>query len=105
LINDSKALEQAGYQRTFITDGTSKVPFDDDGSWKEGFIEDLNTKVATLGDAFRAHVSKYTNISVEDLKATQAKVYTAEDALSMGLVNKIMTRTEFVDYIINGATE
>lgn len=101
LYNDSKALEMDGYERTFITDGTDKVPFADDGSWKKGFLEDLQQKVTALGDDFRAHVSRYTGLSVDDLKATQAKVYDAKEALSMGLVNKIMTRSEFTDYIVN----
>jgi ClpP class serine protease len=101
LYNDSKALEQAGIQRTFVTDGTDKVPFADDGSWREGFLADLQARVAELGDAFRAHVSKYTGLSVKDIKDTQARVYSAQDALSIGLVNKIMTRSDFVDYITN----
>jgi ClpP class serine protease len=100
LYNDSKMLEQAGIQRTFVTDGSDKVPFADDGSWREGFLEDMRQRVAELGDAFRAHVAQYTGLSVEDIKNTQAKVYSAQDALSIGLVNKIMTRSEFVDYII-----
>lgn len=99
LYNDSKALEQAGIQRTFVTDGTDKVPFADDGSWREGFLADLQARVAELGDAFRAHVAKYTGLSTKDIKDTQARVYSAQDALSIGLVNKIMTRSEFVDYI------
>lgn len=99
IYNDSKALEQAGIQRTFVTDGTDKVPFADDGSWREGFLADLQARVAELGDAFRAHVAKYTGLSTKDIKDTQARVYSAQDALSIGLVNKIMTRSEFVDYI------
>lgn len=101
LYNDSKMLEQAGIQRTFVTDGSDKVPFADDGSWREGFLEEMQTRVAELGDAFRAHVSKYTGLSTKDLKDTQARVYSAQDALSMGLVNKIMTRSEFVDYVLS----
>lgn len=105
LYNDSEYLKKNGIERTYITDGLEKVPFDDDGSWKEGFLEDLQTKVEKLGDDFRDHVSKYTRISVEDLKKTQARVYSAQDALSLGLVNQIMTRSEFINYVINdGAT-
>jgi ClpP class serine protease len=100
LYNDQKALEQAGYERTFITDGTDKVPFADDGSWREGFLEDLQQKVTKLGDEFRSHVSKYTGLSVEDLKNTQARVYDAQTALEMGLVNSIMTRSDFIDYVL-----
>lgn len=99
LYNDSKRLEQAGVERVFITDGQSKVPFDADGEFREEFLEDLQARVSELGDAFRAHVSKYTGLSVATLKDTQAKVYSAKEALSLGLVNKIMTRSEFVSYI------
>lgn len=101
LYNDSKALEQEGIQRTFVTDGSDKVPFADDGSWREGFLEDMQQRVSDLGDSFRAHVSKYTGLSVQDIKDTQAKVYSAQDALSMGLVNKIMTRSDFIDYVVS----
>jgi len=101
LYNDSKMLEQAGIERTFVTDGTEKIPYADDSSWREGFIADLQKRVTELGDDFRAHVSKYTGLSVEDIKATNGKVYSAQEALSMGLVNKIKTRSEFVDYVIN----
>lgn len=101
LYNDSKMLEQVGIERTFVTDGDDKVPFADDGTWREGFLEDLQERVVELGDAFRAHVSKYTGISTDDIKATQAKVYSAQEALSIGFVNKIMTRSEFVDYVIS----
>lgn len=107
LYNDSKNLEQEGYQRIFVTDGTEKVPFDEDGSFKKEFLNDLQDKVAELGGAFREHVSKYTGLSIQALKDTQAKVYTANDALSMGLVNKIMTRSDFVKYVLdkqNGAS-
>lgn len=100
LYNDSKALEQAGYERTFVTDGTDKVPFADDGSWREGFLADLQKRVAELGDEFRDHVAKYTGLSTDTLKDTQARVYSAQDALSLGLVNKIMTRSDFIDYVI-----
>lgn len=106
LYNDSKALEMEGYERIFITDGTDKVPFDSNGQFKDSFLEDLQRRVSELGDEFRDHVSQYTQISVEDLKKTQAKVYNAEDALSMGFINKIQTRSEFVSYVLSnqGAT-
>jgi ClpP class serine protease len=101
LMNDSEYLKKEGIERIFITDGTEKVPFADDGSFREGFIEDLEARCAELGDAFRSHVSSYTGLSVEDLKATNAKVYSAQDALEIGLINKIQTRSEFISYVAN----
>jgi len=101
LYNDSKHLEQEGYERIYITDGTDKVPFDSEGNFKDSFLEELQTRVAQLGDEFRSHVAAYTGLSVEALKSTQARVYSAQDALSMGLINKIQTRSEFVSYVLS----
>lgn len=100
LYNDSEHLKQEGYERIFITDGTEKVPFAADGTFREGFIKDLETRCADLGDAFRNHVSMYTNLTPADLKATNAKVYSANEALSIGLINKIQTRSEFISYVV-----
>lgn len=101
LYNDSEHLKQEGYERIFITDGTEKVPFAEDGTFRDGFIADLEKRVAELGDAFRNHVSMYTGISTKDLKATNAKVYSASEALSIGLINKIQTRSEFISYVVD----
>lgn len=105
LMNDSKALEQDGYARTFITAGASKVPFDADGSWREGFLEDLQSKVNSLYGDFVSHVSTYTGIDEKTIKDTEAKMFVAEDALSLGLINQVMTRAEFVQYIANKQKE
>lgn len=100
LQNDSEYLKQKGIERIFITDGTEKVPFSEDGSFREGFIEDLEKRCAELGDAFRSHVSAHTGLSEKELKATNAKVYSASEALSIGLINKIQTRSEFISYVV-----
>jgi len=101
LLNDSKALEQEGYSRTFITAGDSKVPFAADGSWREGFLEDLQTKVDSLYEDFVSHVAQYTAMTPETIKGTEAKTFMAQDALDLGLINKIMTRSEFVQYVLD----
>lgn len=101
LQNDSEHLKQNGIERIFITDGTEKVPFADDGSFREGFIKDLEARCAELGDAFRDHVSAHTGLSVEALKATNAKVFSAPAALELGLINKIQTRSEFISYVVD----
>lgn len=101
LINDSKHLEDEGYTRSFISAGASKIPFAADGTWREGFLEDLQTKVDALYGDFCQHVSTYTGLSVDDAKATEAKMFSSAEALSLGLINSIMTRSEFVSYIVS----
>lgn len=101
LYNDSEQLKQEGIERIFITDGEQKVPFAADGSFREEFLADLQDGVSRLGNEFRNHVAKHTGLSVSDLKDTQARVFDAAKALELGLVNKIMTRSQFVDYVTN----
>lgn len=99
LTDQSKHLEQEGYKPIFISAGSEKIPYAEDGSFRPEFLEDLQAKVDSLYEAFCEHVSEYTGLSVEDIKATEAKVYMAEDALSRGLINKIMSNVDFVDYV------
>jgi ClpP class serine protease len=101
LMNDSKYLENEGYTRSFISAGASKIPFAEDGTWREGFLEDLQNKVDALYYDFCMHVSNYTGLSMEDVKATEAKMFSSSEALSLGLINSVMTRSEFVNYILS----
>jgi len=99
IINNSEALKMEGYQRTFIYAGEEKIPFAEDGSWKQSFLDGLQESVDSLYKDFCNHVSKYTGLSVEAIKSTQAKVFNAKDALALGLVNKVATKSEFIDYV------
>lgn len=99
LTDDSKYMEQEGFKNIYISAGAEKIPYNEDGSFKTEFLDDLQMKVDTLYEGFCEHVSGYTGLSVEDVKATEAKVFMAQDALSLGLVNKIMTNVEFVQYV------
>lgn len=102
LKDTSEADAKEGVKTIYITDGASKVPFDENGKYKSEFLKELQDKVTYLGDEFRKHVSMYTGIPVDKLKDTQAKVYMASDAMNIGFINKIMTKTEFVSYVMNG---
>lgn len=99
LVDDSKAMEEAGLKEIYITDKPGKVPFGKDGSFKDSFLEKLQEEVDALGAKFNAHVQVNTGISVEEITALDAQVFTAEDCLSKGLVNKIMDHNQFADYV------
>ncbi|QDP50335.1 MAG: putative capsid assembly protease C [Prokaryotic dsDNA virus sp.] len=103
LMNDSKALEKDGYERTFISAGTQKIPFAADGSFRKEFLEDLQYKVDVLYREFTGHVAKYRNMSVEAVIGTQAKTFLAGDAVELGLADKIMTQEEFYSYLAETA--
>lgn len=99
LMDTSKAMEQAGLKRIFVTSGDSKVPFADDGSFKQDFLDEIQKDVNGLNDEFAAFVSKYSGLDVETIKSFQAKTFNAQEALDAGLANKIMTNKEFAQYV------
>lgn len=101
LTDKSKAMEQAGIRPVFISAGAQKIPYAEDMSFRPEFLADLQYKVDVLYEAFAEHVSNFTGLSTDDIKATEARTFMAKDALEKGLVNQIMSNTEFVDYIVN----
>ncbi|CAH9011332.1 putative SohB protein [Vibrio phage 249E41-1] len=105
LLNNNEALKKAGYKRTFITAGASKVPYDEDGEFKENFIEDLQNSVDELYENFVDHVVTYRKgMSREDVKNTEAKVFRAKEALALGLIDSIMTNAEFKEKYLEGSS-
>lgn len=99
LLDTSKAMEQAGLKRIFVTSGKSKVPFAEDGSFKESFLEELQSDVDRLNAEFSEHVSKYTGLSVETIVGMEAKVFNAKEAMKLGLCNAVMTNKEFTRFV------
>lgn len=99
LMNDSKALEMKGYERSFISAGTEKIPFAEDGSFRKEFLDDLQYKVDKLYTEFTEYVAEHRNISVEAVRNTQANTFLAEDAIALGLADKTMTQEEFYSYL------
>jgi ClpP class serine protease len=99
LTDCSKAMEQAGLKRIFITSGANKVPFANDGSFKQDFLDDLQTQVNLLNDEFAQFVSTNIGVPAKDIKALQAKTFNAKDAVEKGLANKIMTNKQFEYYV------
>lgn len=95
LVNNSKMLENKGITRKFITYGENKVPFDDSGEFTAKFIQSIQEKVNKTGIQFNKFIAKNRNMQVEDVIATQAEVFDTEDALDVGFIDKIMTKSEF----------
>lgn len=99
LMNDSKALEMEGYERSFISAGTQKIPFAKDGSFRKEFLDDLQYKVDALYKDFTEYVAEHRNLSVEAVRNTQANTFLAEDAIALGLADKVMTQEDFYSYL------
>lgn len=104
LMNDSKHLEKEGYERTFVTAGSEKVPFSEDGSFRKEFLEDIQYKVDKLYESFTSHVATHRGMYVEAVKATEARTYLADDAMRIGLVDKVMSLDDFYEYLAGYAS-
>jgi len=102
-MNDSKALEQKGYERTFVTAGSEKIPFAEDGSFRKEFIQDLQDKVDALYKDFTEYVAEHRGMSVEAVRNTEAKTFLSEEAVALGLADKIMTLEDFYSYLSSEA--
>jgi ClpP class serine protease len=99
LLDTSKAMEQAGLKRIFVTSGESKVPFAADGSFKQEFLDEIQADVNRLNADFAAHVSKYTGVPTDTIMGFQAKVFDANEAVQLGLANKVMSTKQFAQYV------
>ena len=54
-------------------------------------------KVNKTGIQFNKFIARNRNMQVEDVIATQAEVFDTEDALKVGFIDKVMTKSEFYE--------
>lgn len=99
LRNMNKAMNNAGVEDTYIYAGDSKIPFKEDGSFREDFLADIQYKVDALYQQFTEYVADMRGIDVGVVKSTQAKVLMAQDAIKIGFADKVMTREDFSNYL------
>ena len=96
LYNDSKMLENAGVSRQFVFAGENKIPFDNKtGEFTESFISDLQKSVNKTYTMFTRHVATHRGMSEQAVIDTQAATFDAEEALELGLADKIMELEDF----------
>ena len=99
IVDYSKALDKAGIKPIYIASTPGKTGFNDDGSFSEKFLTELQKDVTDLGNQFANHVHQFTGIPVADILAMDAKMYSAEEAVEVGLANKVMDHREFAAYL------
>lgn len=103
LMNDSKALEKEGYERSFVYAGGSKVPYAEDGSFRPDFINDIQSKVDSLYVEFTEFVANQRNLSVDSVKSTEARTFLSKEAAELGLIDQVMTVESFYNYLADTA--
>lgn len=90
-ISLEKMLDEIGVKITFIHAGKHKVdgnPFED---LSPEVKADIQKSVNVLYDSFVAHVAKGRGMDEKAVRATEARIYRADEALSLGLIDAIAT--------------
>lgn len=97
--NYSGQLQQDGIEITLLHSGAHKV----DGNIYEKLPEDVRKKMQTAIDAtrqmFADKVAQYTGLSVEEVLATEAAVYSGADALEVGLADELVLNTDAIAHM------
>ena len=95
LMNNSKQLEKDGLERIYLYKGDNKVALDKDGNFSGSFLKTVDEMITESYQDFTSHVANFRGIPVQSVIDTQASVYTAQKALDVGLVDRLMGRSEF----------
>lgn len=105
LINNTKMLEKAGISRSFIFAGENKIPFDSEGEFTDEFKNKIQKSVNKSYKSFVDFIATNRTLQATDVSSTQAEVYDADEALTLGLIDKIMTREEFGNHLSTSSKE
>ena len=96
LHNDSKMLDKAGIKRQFVFAGENKIPFDNStGEFTDKFLTDLQKSVNKTYATFVKHIATNRGISEQSVIDTQASVFDTEEAIQLGLIDKVMELEDF----------
>ena len=95
LYNDSKMLDKIGVERSFVYAGGNKIPFDKQGNFTETFVKDLQDSVDKTYAKFVNHVAVNRNLTEQQVINTNASVFDADVALTLGLIDDVMELEDF----------
>lgn len=88
-----------GNEILHITSSEGKVPFAEDGTFREDFIAEMQESISVLYEDFVDHVVSYRSMTRESVIATDARTYQPAKALELGLVDGIISRQEFFELL------
>jgi signal peptide peptidase SppA len=91
------ALKKDGIKVTFATAGEHKIDGNPYKDLPQAVLDEWTESAGKTWDDFIALVAEARDLSEDDVRATQARVYRADEALDLGLINAVKTTTEAVD--------
>ena len=99
LTNYAERDKKEGIKRIYITSGKSKVPYDEDGNFTEDALDEFRKSSKIIYDEFVGHVAEMRGIDRQAVVNTEAKTFDAQQALSLNLIDSIMTKEQFYNHI------
>ncbi len=90
-VSYEKMLDEAGIKVTFIHAGEHKVDGNPYQDLPADVQADIKKSIAASYSTFVSHVASGRDMDEKDVRATEARTYRAEDAMSLGLIDAIAT--------------
>lgn len=104
-VDMSKMLENWGLDITLIHAGEHKVDGHPYAELPDDVRADMQKSVDATYNKFVESVARNRNMSVEAVKATQARCYSADDALALGLIDSVASPLEAIRAFLGGPSE
>ena len=104
-VDMSKMLENLGLEITLIHAGEHKVDGHPYAELPEDVRADMQKSVDATYNKFVESVARNRNLSVEAVKDTQARCYSADDALALGLIDSVASPIEAIRAFLGGPSE
>ena len=104
-VDMSKMLENCGLNITLIHAGEHKVDGHPFAELPEDVRADMQKSVDATYNKFVESVARNRNLSVEAVKDTQARCYSADDALALGLIDSVASPIEAIRAFLGGPSE
>lgn len=98
------ALEKFGVKVTFVHAGKHKVDGNPYQDLPDDVRESLQASVDSSYKAFVSLVAEYRGLDEDAVRATEARVYGAEEALALGLVDAVMPARAAYASVAQGAS-
>lgn len=95
-ISYEGAMKQNGMKITFATAGEHKIDGNAYQDLPDSVLKDWRESAGKTWDDFIALVAEARDMDEADVRATQARVYRADEALALGLIDAVKTTTEAV---------
>ncbi len=96
-ISYEGALKNEGIKVTFATAGEHKIDGNPYQDLPQAVLDEWKESAGKTWDDFIALVAEARGMSEADVRATQARVYRADEALDKGLIDAVKTTTEAID--------